>query len=132
MNQDELKAKYPEIYRAAFDAGVADGIARGTDVERERIKEIDTMAIPGMETLTNKAKFETGITAGDYAMEALKMLKAAEVGKAQHAGCIVALKYSGAFVEAMKAKGAELPDYSQAYAVGDFENPSSSATPDSD
>ena len=81
MNVDELKAKYPDIFKAVFEAGVAkgfadgeakglaDGIAQGTAAERERIKEIDAMALPGMEDLTNKAKYESFISAKDYAVD---------------------------------------------------------------
>jgi hypothetical protein len=79
MTLDELKSKYPDIYKAAFDEGAAqggaDGKTQGVTAERERIKEIDAMALPGMETLTNKAKFETGISAGEYAVEIVKAQK---------------------------------------------------------
>ena len=75
MNAEELKTKYPEIHKAIFDEGVTAGIAQGTVAERERIKDIDAIALVGMEELTNKAKFETGITAGAYALDVVKAQK---------------------------------------------------------
>jgi len=71
MNLEELKAKYPEIYNDVFAAGVEQGVQN----ERARIQEIDNMALPGMEELTNKAKYETGVTAGDFAVELIKAQK---------------------------------------------------------
>lgn len=71
MNLEELKAKHPDIYTAA----VKDGEEKGVQAERARIKEIDAMALPGMEALTNKAKFESGVTAGEFAVELIKAQK---------------------------------------------------------
>jgi ClpP class serine protease len=71
MNLEELKAKYPDFYAAA----VKEGVIKGTQDERKRVQEIDDMALPGMEALTNKAKFETGITAGEFAVELIKAQK---------------------------------------------------------
>ena len=71
MNLEDLKAKHPEIYNQAVNEGVQQGI----QAERERIQTIDDMALTGMEELTNKAKYETGVTAADYAMEIIKAQK---------------------------------------------------------
>ena len=84
MTLAELKAKHPEVYTAAVNEGVAqstsaDVISQAKEealkAERERIKAIDDMALPGMESLTNRAKFESGITAEQYAVEILKAQK---------------------------------------------------------
>ena len=84
MTLAELKAKHPEIYEAAINEGKAQAppqealaAARkeGAQAERERIKAIDEAALPGTEDLTNKAKYETLITAEKYAMEILKAQK---------------------------------------------------------
>ena len=84
MNLADLKAKHPEIYAAAVNEGVAQASSsesitqarnEGMAAERGRIKAIDDMALPGMETLTNKAKYETGITAEMYAVEIIKAQK---------------------------------------------------------
>ena len=71
MTLEDLRAKYPGIY----DAAVNEGITQGVTAERERIREIDAMVLPGMEALANKAKYETGITAGEYAMAMVKAQK---------------------------------------------------------
>ncbi|MDR1703600.1 MAG: Clp protease ClpP [Clostridiales bacterium] len=71
MNLEELKAKYPDLYATA----VKDGAIKGAKDERKRIQGIDDMALPGMEALTNKAKYETGITAGEFAVELIKAQK---------------------------------------------------------
>ena len=84
MTLAELKAKHPEIYQAALDEGKAQAPSQealdaarkeGAQAERERIKAIDETALPGTEDLTNKAKYETLITAEKYAMEILKAQK---------------------------------------------------------
>jgi len=92
MNLAELKAKHPEIYQAAVQEGIDQSLsseaittaknqsyAEGVAAERERIKEIDAMALPGTEKLTNQAKYETGITAEQYAVSLIKAQK--EQGK---------------------------------------------------
>ena len=40
--------------------------------ERERLKELDTLMAPGREEIINRAKYETGQSASDIAMELLK------------------------------------------------------------
>ena len=71
MNLEDLKAKYPEIYNQV----ISEGMQQGITAERERIQAIDDIALSGMEELTNKAKYETGITAADFAMELIKAQK---------------------------------------------------------
>ncbi|MGJ0848269.1 head maturation protease, ClpP-related [Tissierella praeacuta] len=67
MNLEELKEKYPDVYNAAFNDGVKS--------ERERIKAIEDLAIPGNEGIINNAKFETGVTAENVAIEIIKAEK---------------------------------------------------------
>ena len=67
MDLSELQAKHPDIYNAAVQAG--------TEQERARIQAIENMALPGMEALTNRAKFETGITAEALAVEMITAQK---------------------------------------------------------
>jgi hypothetical protein len=52
-----------------------EGYAQGVTAERERMKAIDNIALPGMEAITNKAKYETGITAEAYAVEVIASQK---------------------------------------------------------
>lgn len=67
MNLEYLKAKHADIYNDAINEGIQN--------ERKRIREIDDMSLPGMEELMNKAKFETGITAAELAVELIKAQK---------------------------------------------------------
>jgi ATP-dependent Clp protease, protease subunit len=67
MNIEVLKNKYPDIYNTALKIGA--------EAERNRIKAIDEIALAGMEDLSNKAKFESPITAEAYAMEVIKAQK---------------------------------------------------------
>ena len=75
MTVAELQENHPEIHTAVFNAGVEQGTAQGVQNERERIKAIDDLAIAGMEELTNKAKFETGMDAKELAMEIITAQK---------------------------------------------------------
>lgn len=63
----DLRNAYPqlvdEIVRAAVDA------------ERQRIMDIEEMALPGHEEMTNEAKFTKPISASDYAQAAMKLVK---------------------------------------------------------
>lgn len=64
MTPEELLAKYPDVYNAVMNVGV--------EQERERIKNLEDIAIPGSEEFIVKAKFETGISADAAAIEILK------------------------------------------------------------
>jgi len=75
MNLAELQAKYPNLYAEAVSIGKTEGFAEGVTAERKRIKDIDDMSLLGTEAMTNKAKYETGITASEYAMELIKAQK---------------------------------------------------------
>ena len=90
----ELQATHPDLYAEAISAGVAqaasanesaiaqakkdghlEGVTAGVTAERARIKEIHDMALPGTEAISNKAMFESGATAAEYAMELVKAQK---------------------------------------------------------
>lgn len=71
MDLEKLKAEHPELYKEIVNIGKAEGI----EAERNRIQEIENIASLGNEELINKAKFETGATAADTAMEILKAQK---------------------------------------------------------
>lgn len=64
MNLEQLKNDHPELVKQIQNEAIQN--------ERKRIQEIDNISQPGMESITNKAKFESGITAADTAMEILK------------------------------------------------------------
>lgn len=72
VDLSELKSKYPNIYEEAVNEGIK--------AERQRIKAIEDIMIPGIDKLANKAKFESGITASDLAIEVLKDQKEKGIG----------------------------------------------------
>lgn len=73
MELENFKKDYPDLYNQVLEDGKNNGIQN----ERNRIKDIEDLAMPGNEELVNKAKFETGITAEKLAVEIIK----AEKGK---------------------------------------------------
>lgn len=64
MDLETLKNEHPELVNQIVEASVKN--------ERNRIQEIENIAVPGTEDIVNKAKFESGISAADTAMEILK------------------------------------------------------------
>lgn len=64
MSLAELKSKYPAVYQAAVNE------------ERERIQAIDELAEVGHEELINQAKYQTFMSAGDFAIALAKANKA--------------------------------------------------------
>jgi len=71
MDLNELNAKHPDLVEQIKN----DAASAAITAERKRIQEIENIAVPGMEEIANKAKFETGISAADTAMEILKAQK---------------------------------------------------------
>lgn len=71
MTIEEIKAKNPKMY--------ADILEIGAKEERERIKQIEEMAIEGSEALMKKFKFEDPKPALMFSSEVLKMMKNGEL-----------------------------------------------------
>lgn len=71
MDLNELKAKHPDIYNAAKQEGVQEGVT----AERGRIKGIEDISLPGMEAIAAQAKFDSGITASEFAIAMIKAQK---------------------------------------------------------
>lgn len=71
MNLEELKAKHPELFEQISN----DGKKAGAEAERQRIQNIEEMAMPGYEDLVNKAKFENPMEANALAVEIVKAQK---------------------------------------------------------
>lgn len=67
MDLETLKNEHKDVYNLVVN--------EATKNERERIKAIEDLAIPGNEEIINKAKFETGITAEAVAVEIIKAQK---------------------------------------------------------
>lgn len=71
MNLEEFKNKYLDLYNQIVQQAINDGAAQ----ERQRIQEIEDVALPGFEDSVKKAKFEKPIDAGQLSMEILKQQK---------------------------------------------------------
>lgn len=71
MNLETLKADHPDLYKQVL----AEGKDEGIEAERARIKDIEDTALPGHDKMTNSAKFESGITAAEYAMQVIRAEK---------------------------------------------------------
>lgn len=68
MDLQQLKNDYPDLVKQIQNEAAEEAVA----AERQRIKEIENISLPGAEEIVNKAKFETGASAGEVAMEILK------------------------------------------------------------
>ena len=75
MTLEEIKAQHPELYKQIRDEGREEGLQAGMTQERNRIKAIEDMALAGHEALVAKAKFDTGMTAEQLAVEMIKAEK---------------------------------------------------------
>lgn len=64
---DDLKASYPELINQIINDVTAK--------ERERIKDIEDIAVDGYEAIVNSAKFESPINAGEVAMRIISEQK---------------------------------------------------------
>lgn len=76
MNLTEMKEKYPELCSQLVAEAKAEGVKEGTMAERSRMKSLEEMALAGHEEILAKAKFETGISAEQMAVEIVKAEKA--------------------------------------------------------
>ena len=68
---DELRGAYPALVDQIEQAAAL----RATNAERQRIRDIEEMALPGSEQITNEAKYEKPMSASDYAKAAMKRAK---------------------------------------------------------
>lgn len=72
MDLEKLKSDYPELYEEVK----AEGKAEGAKEENQRIKNIEELAVPGNDSLVNKAKFEdVTMTAPQLAVEMIRAQK---------------------------------------------------------
>lgn len=67
MTLEEIKNQHPDLFNQIKNMGAEE--------ERNRIKEIENISIPGFDDLVNKAKFETCQNAGQLSIEILKKQK---------------------------------------------------------
>ena len=68
---DDLRGAFP----ALVDQIEQEAAKRAVDDERKRIQDIEEMALPGSEKMTNEAKFTKPMSASDYAMAMVKNAK---------------------------------------------------------
>lgn len=68
---DDLRQAYPELVDQIEQAAAE----RATNEERERIRDIEEIALPGSEEITTEAKFTKPISADAYARTAMKAVK---------------------------------------------------------
>lgn len=72
VDLETLKNKYPELYNQIK----AEGVSAGQTAERARIKAIEDLAGSDHKDLVNKAKFDTGASAPELAVEIMNAEKA--------------------------------------------------------
>jgi ATP-dependent Clp protease protease subunit len=70
-----LAEKYPQIYADVKKQGVDEGQAAGVKAERDRFKALQALEAPFCEEILSKARFETGQTAEQVAIEVVNVLK---------------------------------------------------------
>lgn len=99
-NAEELRNAYPDLVGEIVNAAVA--------AERQRIMDIENMALPGHEEMTTEAKFTKPISASDYAQEAMKLVKTQ--GNAYLSGAQADAANSGMGNIANEATGGQKPD----------------------
>lgn len=68
MDLQTLKNDHPELVKQLVDEAVTNAVT----AERQRIKDIEDLAVAGSEEIVQAAKFESGISAEKTAMEILK------------------------------------------------------------
>lgn len=73
---DELRKAYPALVDQIEQAAAAAATEAATNAERERIKGIEDVALPGSEEMAEKAKFEDHMSVSDFAVAMAKGAKA--------------------------------------------------------
>ena len=68
---DDLRGAYPALVNEIEEAAAN----KATNDERQRIHDIEDMAVSGSEALTNEAKFTKPVSASEYAVAVMKAAK---------------------------------------------------------
>ncbi|MTI49696.1 MAG: Clp protease ClpP [Firmicutes bacterium] len=71
MNLEKFKNEHPDLFKEILNQGISQGVEQ----ERERIQEIENIALPGYEELINKAKFDDPKNASQVSIEIIKEQK---------------------------------------------------------
>ena len=69
---DELRAAYPALVNQVEEAAAENA----ANAERQRIRDIEEMALPGSEDFTAEAKYTNPVSVSEYAKAAMKRAKA--------------------------------------------------------
>lgn len=72
---DDLRKAYPALVDQIEQAAAAKAAEEATNAERERIKGIEDVALPGSEELTAEAKFTKPMSVSDFAVALVKGAK---------------------------------------------------------
>lgn len=75
MTVEELKAQHRDLYDQMVNEAVQTAAQRVQAAERERIQRIDALMIPGFEALAEKAKFQDGMSAEQFAVKQAEEMK---------------------------------------------------------
>lgn len=91
LTREQLAAEAPELLSALTEegraAGYAAGLTAGAENERNRIRDIEALAMPGHDALIAQLKYDGATTAGEAAM---KILAAEKTTRATMAATIAA------------------------------------------
>lgn len=68
VNLETIKNQHPEVYKEIYNIGKEEGISN----ERERIKAIDDVSMPGFENMVEEAKYQNAISAEQLAISMIK------------------------------------------------------------
>ncbi|CAM4111455.1 head maturation protease, ClpP-related [Mesobacillus thioparans] len=71
MNLEQLQNDHPDLYKQILNNGIDQGVTS----ERNRMKAIDDLSLPGYEEIINAAKYDSGISAEAVAVEIVKANK---------------------------------------------------------
>ena len=75
MTMEELKAQHRDLYDQMVNEAVQTAAQKVQAAERERIQRIDALMIPGFEALAEKAKFQDGMSAEQFAVKQAEEMK---------------------------------------------------------
>ncbi len=80
LDIDKLKAEHPDLVASLREEAAAEG----RKSERERIKALEAMALPGYEKMLEKAKYESDITPEKFAMQMVQAEKKKAASQARN------------------------------------------------
>lgn len=76
MTMEELKTQHKDLYEQMVNEAAQTAAQKVQAAERERIRRIDALMLPGFEALAEKAKFQDGMSAEQFAVKQAEQMKA--------------------------------------------------------